>query len=79
MNACKCHYQIMNAVNQGGKRKREGVGWEATLNQGEAPSFLDTCYVWLAVTKLFFSLATSSLLRQVCNSCKKSVDFFWFD
>ena len=26
----------MNAVDQGGKG-REGVGWEATLNQGESP------------------------------------------
>ena len=34
----------MNAVNQGEKR-REGVRWEATLNQGDSPSFLDTCHV----------------------------------
>ena len=27
---------IMIAVNQGGKG-RYGVGWEATLNQGESP------------------------------------------
>ena len=32
----------MNAVNQGGKREREGVGWEATLNQGGSLSFPDT-------------------------------------
>ena len=39
----------MIAVNQGGKR--EGVGWEATLNQGESPSFPDICHVdiWLTL------------------------------
>ena len=37
---------IMNAVNHGGKG-REGVGWEATLNQGESYSFPDTCHVWV--------------------------------
>ena len=26
---------IMKAMNQRGKRKREEVGWEATLNQGD--------------------------------------------
>ena len=32
------------AVSQGGKR-REGMEWEATLNQGDSPSFPDTCHV----------------------------------
>ena len=35
---------IMNAVNHGGKG-REGVEWEATLNQGDSPSFPDTMAV----------------------------------
>ena len=35
----------MNSVNRGRKKERELVGWEATLNQGDSPSFLDTCYV----------------------------------
>ena len=36
----------MNAVNQGGKREREEEEWKATLNQGDFPSFSDTCHVW---------------------------------
>ena len=35
----------MNAVNQGDKRERERVGWEAILNQGGSWSFPDTCHV----------------------------------
>ena len=44
---------IMNAVNQEGKKGREGVGWEATLNQGGSPSFPDTCHVY---TQLFYNI-----------------------
>ena len=41
-----CFLLFMNAViqPQGGKG-REGVLWEATLNQGDSPSFPDTCHV----------------------------------
>ena len=38
----------MNAVNQGRKRERE---WEATLNQGDSPSFPDTCHVCQKIPK----------------------------
>ena len=40
----------MNVVNQGGKGI-EGVGWEATLNKGDSPSFPDTCHVCGCVTR----------------------------
>ena len=58
-------------MNQEGK-EREVVGWEATLNQGESPSFPHTCYVWLAVAKLLFSLATSSFFETSVQQFQKT-------
>ena len=40
---CEC-------CKSGRKKGREEVGREATLNQGESPSFPDTCHVWSALT-----------------------------
>ena len=34
-----CYYEY---CRPGRKKGREGVGWEATLNQGESPTFPDT-------------------------------------
>ena len=51
------------AVNQGGKMER-GVRWEATVNQGDFPSFPDTCHVPMLFTPHLIKLIKNIIYCQ---------------
>ena len=51
----------MNVVNQGGKG-REGVEWEATLNQGDSPLFPDSVMYFVSVIIIIVVFITSVVI-----------------